>query len=890
MRRTINTRSLWSLACLVMLIGSPASGASPSQDEASFRYGELAPQVVLDGNAFSIPACFGPTDMVACSSAGDWADEATQITAKGKALMNVVVGAEASGRVRAAAATLADTLGRIASTKIAVTQGDGTTGLAVGVAGDFPKLGMTKRFAIGSINDREHCLLKSHARGVYVLGATDAAVEHAVWDLLYRLGYRQFFPGPTWEVLPNTPDIRLSVNADQRPDYLARRIWYGFGLWDYNRKPYEQWCARNRAVSGFNLRTSHAYDGIISANKKTFQDHVEFYGLLDGKRTSTKICIGNPELRALVTAGALRYFEKNPDADSISMDPSDGGGWCECDRCKALGSVTDRALTLANAVATAVTKRFKGKVVGMYAYSQHSPPPSIRVHPSVVVSVATGFIRGGYTVDELIAGWAAKGATLGIREYYSVNMWSRNLPGAARGTNTEYLARTIPHFHASGARFMSAESGDCWGPCGLGYYLAARMLWDVDETKPERVKALIDDFLARAFGPARAPMGEFYRLIDGANRPLLCDDLIGRMYRLLDKATRRASASAIRARIAHLVLYTRYVELFTAYRAAKGEARQAAFEQLIRHAYRMRGTMMVHTKALYRDLAKRDRQVAIPAGADWGVGESKNPWKTSKPFSEDELAGFIADGIAKHPVAKIEPAEFGLDLVPATPLKLAKVEPGTVGNYGRGVQTFYTWVNKPSATISLKVTGGLIAHYRDRGDAKVDLWRVGEGDDQHVAQGRSAPDGVERTVVLQVKQAGLHKITVADGNDATRVRWTTGTPMTILSSPREGANLSGRWSLYFYVPNGTQTVGLFAEGGGTLRDAAGNTVFTFDGRKAGFHSIPVGPGQAGTLWKFHQCTGKRLLLTVPPFLARSETELLLPRKVVTRDSPCPPHK
>ena len=825
--------------------------------------------------------------MAACGCAtGARVDDAsvkpTRVTVKGSPLMPVVVGDGASDRVKAAAATLAEYLATISSAKIEVTGGDGATGLAVGLAGDFPKLGLAGRFAVGGIDDREHYLLKSHARGVHVIGATESAVEHAVWDLLYRLGHRQFFPGRTWEVIPRTPDVSIAVNADQRPDYRARRIWYGFGLWDYNRKPYEQWCTRNRAVMGFNLRTGHAYDGIISANKKAFDANAEFYGLLAGKRTSTKICIGNPKLRALVVAHAIRYFETHSDADSISMDPSDGGGWCECDRCAALGSISDRALTLANAVAQAAGRRFKGKYVGMYAYSRHSPPPNIRAHPNVVISIATGFIRGGYTVDELIEGWAAKGATIGMREYYSVNMWSRNLPGAARGANIEYLKRTIPHFHAKGARFMSAESGDCWGPCGLGYYLAARMLWDVDEAK--RIDALVDDFLTRAFGPARAPMGEFYRLIDGANRPLLCDDLLARMYRLLDKAGQLAGTPEIHARVGDLILYTHYVELFRDYRAAKGAARQAAFERLIRHAYRMRGTMMVHSKALYRDLVRRDRQVTIPPAAAWGVSEAKNPWKSSKPFGQIELKDLLAAGIAKYRVAQIKDAEFGMELVPATPLKLPKVEPGSAGSHGRGVQTFYTWVDKSSTEIALKVTGGLIAHYRDRGHAKVDLWRVGAEGEKHVAHGRTAPDGVDRTIVLRPKQAGLHKITVSDGNDATRVRWAETTPMTIVSSRREPGNLAMRWSLYFYVPRGTKTVGLFADGAGTLHDGAGNTVFKFDGRKPGFHSIPVPKGQAGSLWKFHQCTGKRLLLTVPPFLARSGAELLLPKKVVERDS------
>jgi len=814
----------------------------------------------------------------ACGQAVGASAQPVKVTDNGSTLMPVVVSAKATDSVKAAATTLAEYLGKISSAEFKVISGDGGSGLAVGMAGDFPELALSERMAIKNVDDREHYLLKSHAKGVHIFGSSEKAVQHAVWDLLAHLGYRQFFPGPTWEVIPNTPSICVAVNSEQRPDYRARRIWYGFGLWDHNRKPYEQWCARNRALLGFNLRTNHAYHGIIGANRKAFNANPEFYGLLDGKRTSTKICIGNPKLREVVVASAIRYFEKRPEADSISMDPSDGGGWCQCKPCADLGSVSDRALTLANAVADGVSKRFKDKYVGMYAYSQHSPPPNIRVHPNVVISVATGFIRGGYSVDQLISGWAAKGATIGMREYYSVNMWSRNLPGVARGTNIEYLKRTIPHFYEMGARFMSAESGDCWGPCGLGYYLAARMLWDVDEAK--RIDALVDDFLLRAFGPAREPMDKFYRLIDGANKPLLCDDLLGRMYCLLDKAGKLADTSKIRARIDDLILYTRYAELFRDYRYAKGAVRQAAFERVIRHSYRIRGTMMVHTRAIYRDLVNRDKTVTIPSGATWNVAEAKNPWKSSKPFSRAELDGILTAGISKCRIAQIEPADFGMELVPPTALKLPKVEQGSAGSHGRGVQTFYTWVDKPSTPITLKVTGGLIAHYRDRGPAKLDLWRG----DTKVTSGRAEPDGVERTVVLRAKQAGLHKITVSDGNDATRVRWPDKTPMTIVSSRLEPGNLTSRWSLYFYVPKGTKTVVVFASGSGSLLDGSGAEAFKFDAWKPSFCSIPVPKGQSGKLWKFHKCTGKRLLINVPPFLARSGAELLLPKAVVDRDS------
>src|SRR5262249_60729384 len=148
-----------------------------------------------------------------------------------------------------------------------------------------------------------------------------------------------------------------------------------------------------------------------------------------------KFCISNPGLRKLVVAHVLASFRKDPKLDSVSLGASDGGGWCECEPCQTMGSVSDRVLTLANEAAAAANAEFKDKYVGIYAYAYHSPPPSIRVHPNVVVSIATAFLKGGLTLDEIIDGWAKQGATLGIREYYSVNTWDRDLPVHARASS-----------------------------------------------------------------------------------------------------------------------------------------------------------------------------------------------------------------------------------------------------------------------------------------------------------------------------------------------------------------------------------------------------------------------------------------------------------------------
>jgi hypothetical protein len=800
------------------------------------------------------------------------------LTTDGRAVREIVVAAAAVESTRATAELLADYLQRISGAKFTVRDGDGSSGVAVGLPGDFPATPRDVKFDPSAAEKREDYLLRSHPQGVWVMGATEQALRHAAWDLLHRLGYRQYFPGGHWEIIPQRPSLTLDVDAWEHPSYYSRRIWYGYGAWDHAREPYRDWCEKNRCVEGIRLNTGHAYDGILTRNKAAFAEHPEYLGLVRGERRSTKFCISNPGLRKLVVDDALAQLAKEPTRQSVSVDPSDGGGWCECPECAKLGSVTDRALTLANAVAQAVTQQYPDKYVGMYAYNEHSPPPSIAAHPHVVISVATAFIHGGFTVDQLLDGWAARASILGIREYYSVNTWDRDLPGAARGGRLEYLRTTIPHFYEKSARFLSAESSDNWGPNGLGYYLAARMLWDVREAA--RMESSVAEFLELCFGPAREPMKKFYGLLDGAQRYPLCDDLVGRMYRWLDEARRLTTDAATQARLDDLTLYTRYVELWLDYSIASGPERQAAFEAMIRHAYRMRGTMLIHTLALYRDVDSRDKSVSIPESARFSVPEGKNPWKSSEPFATAEVDRFRSEGIARRPLLDFTPVSFSNDLVPAAPLKLNSSKAGSMGIYSRSPRSYFTWVDQPPHTWTLSVTGGTV--YRDRGATKLELYPAAEAEGKSVAQAEVAPTRTPENVRLTSSFAGLHRVEILAGGGA-QTLWDDGVPMTIESSFERPGNFHGRWTLYFYVPKGTRIVGGFSNGEGKLRSGSDVLVHTFD-RKPGFFSVPVPAGEDGRLWRFEGCAGDRMLMTVPPFLARSASELLLPREVVERDA------
>lgn len=550
---------------------------------------------------------------------------AVALCREGVPQMPVVTGPTASRRVRAAAEDLAVSLGRICGRPFRVETGDGARGLALGTAADFPALRLEPEFDAEEPMRREQYLLRSRRGGLIAVGATDAAVEAAVADLLHRAGWRRFFPGPAWEVVPRTPNLSLAVDVKTAPSFAARRIWYDFGLSDYNHREFEEWRRRNRVPGAFDLQTGHSSEALIERHRRVFAARPEYYALVNGRRVSTKLCLSNPGLRRVVVEDALARLAKDPARDTVSLEPSDGDGWCECRECRALGAPSDRLLVLANELSAELEKGPPGKYAAFYAYNLHAAPPKGRLRERVLVSVATSYLPEGQTPEALLEGWRRQGAgLLGLREYYGIFQRHRSLPGRMRGGDLDYLARSLPRFHALGVRLVSAESGEDWGANGLGYYAAARLMWDVVESS--RTAEIREDFLTTAFGAAKEPMRAFYAAIDGSRGlrgTAVPADLVGEMYRRLAEAGAATDDPAVKARLEDLVLYARYVELHEAYRSSL-LGRQKAFDALVGHARRMRGRMMVHLRALLEDAARFDRLVTVPkddGAADYSSAE-----------------------------------------------------------------------------------------------------------------------------------------------------------------------------------------------------------------------------------------------------------------------------
>lgn len=837
-------------------------------------------------------------------SAAQAATSQVELAQNGKARHAVITAHNATEKTRKAAQTLASYLSRIAGVKFEVKNGDGTSGIAVGTKTDFPGLQIAEQFAPDDAQRREEYMLRSHDRGLYLIGATEMAVSHAVWDLLYRLGYRQFFPNPHWEVVPVKPDLKISVDTLEKPDFLARRIWYGFGSWKINMQDKAIWDERNRMGSGIDIRAGHAWDTIRKDKKAQFDAHPEYLV----SNHPTKFCISNPGLRKLVVDWALEYFAKNPESDSLSLDPSDGGGWDTPGACRdaqVYASVSDRVITLANEVAEAVNQKYNNKYVSLYAYYQHSAPPTIKVHPNVSVNVATAYIQGGFSFEQLIDGWRKQGAQLlGVREYYSVFSTHWDRPAGPGSSNPRRIAQAVKKQYALGGRLMSAESSESWGPGGLGYYLSARLQWDTGLD----VDVLIEDFLDKAFGPAKEPMREFYHLIDRAGQPLFTRHLVGSMYRRLSEARQLTTDSAIQKRLDDLVLWTRYCEMLLAWQneAKTKEAKKALGEAMLKYTYRWHRSGMMHSYVFWRHSFKLEgsgHPGTYPPETKFQVPEGQNPWKLTNPVTSQEIEAFLREGIANNPVVSFKTVSYSRDLLPVKALNLPEAAaPGF--SYTRGEQNFYVWFADPQVPLQLEVTAGQIA---TRANTTLSLYplKSGEsfiqeeenedglppvpGEDVDVRQGvqpgavvaMDVPnDRHKHTVELKVNAPGLYRLRIYDRGKGAGLVWPAGWPVTVEASAKVQTLLRGTRSnaMFFYVPKGTKVIGGYAQGRPVLVDGSGKAVQQLS-LEADYFSVPVPPGQDGKLWRVDRVT-KLLLMTVPPFLARSAGELLLPREVI----------
>lgn len=481
-------------------------------------------------------------------------------------------------------------------------------------------------------------------RGRLLLSAsTELGLQYAVYAFLEHIGCRWFFPDPVWTVVPKEPNLAVSVDLRASPAFAYRRIWYGWGPRTKKlAEDYNAWMKRNRQLGHFQVDCGHAWERYVPAHE--FKSRPELFGLVKGERKPMQLCTSNTEVERRITEGVLAIFRKEPQRNMVSVDPNDGGGYCECERCAALGSVSDRVFLLASNVARAVRREFPDKWVGLYAYAFHCEPPRTPFAPGVYVQVTTGFRYTKLSFDEQVTAFRKLGARLGVYDYFSVYPWDWDMPGKAKGSRVYELAESIRHYRDLGLSTYDAESSCNWGPNGLGYWAAAKLMWDPDLD----AKALVSDFCERTFGKAAEPMRRLYERWATGERfaPR------GLKLALLDlkQAYELESEATVRARLDRVAMYLHWLRLSLGYDRAAREGNPDAIKQaareLIVFSRRLMDTGLIHAYPLLESEWFKHRFGALLKLRDFDPKEAE-AWKkerTDIPTAE-ETAKLFADDL-----------------------------------------------------------------------------------------------------------------------------------------------------------------------------------------------------------------------------------------------------
>ena len=252
-------------------------------------------------------------------------------------------------------------------------------------------------------------------RVILVAGGGRVGTLYGVYDFLHRLGVRWYAPGEVNEEAPSkTLDDLPDMDIRETPGFFTR----GFHAWeDRGDEEFLLWMARNRLnywcvqqsdkpllhklgimlLGGGHVLTDYylgprlaypynhprftgddgkpddpyaispEYKGDTNKDGKltSFEAHPEWYGLRAGKR-SDRISGGGGDNFCTSNEDAVTEWMKNAiddlaegrykDAGIMNAWTLDGGKWCECENCKALGTRTDRNILLVHRYAQEIKK------------------------------------------------------------------------------------------------------------------------------------------------------------------------------------------------------------------------------------------------------------------------------------------------------------------------------------------------------------------------------------------------------------------------------------------------------------------------------------------------------------------------------------------------------
>ena len=467
---------------------------------------------------FALLAC-----AIGCASAG--AQDITLID-DGKPAAQIVLAADADEHEKLAAEELNVYLKKMSGAELPVRgePQDGVATVWIGAPDEDTgrKLGLASLAFDGFVVDCD-------GERLVLAGNCPRGTLNAVyWTLEELLGVRWHIPTELGESVPTRPTVKLpALRHRVEPRFVNRR---NHGVDTSIPGEGATWRGRVRITDHslaipFNRYSHHLYR--VFPVSKYGETHPEYYPLIDGTRRipssngaqNWQPCTTNPEVIALTIEYGKQWFRDHPEANFFSVGMNDSAAFCECPNCRALDlpgetfrgrrMLSDRYFTFVKAVADGLRDEFPDKYVSCIAYSVVESPPKRVNLPSNVMVVITQDVGQWHdpvykqTDMDFARAWAEAAGAFGTYDYTGLGwLMPRVYP--------HVMAESLRFYDEVGAVAVTNEAWPTWWYAGPQMYLRAKLMWDPQLD----CDAVLDEFYAGFFGPAKTPMKTLYDVLE----------------------------------------------------------------------------------------------------------------------------------------------------------------------------------------------------------------------------------------------------------------------------------------------------------------------------------------------------------------------------------------
>ena len=462
----------------------------------------------------SLAPCIAIATLICTAVAAD-----VTLVREGRAVATIVVPADCSEQVRAAAAQLVSHIEKSSGAGLPiVAEADLQVGpddplILIGPVALWPA-----RFADGL--DDDGFVIRTAGRAVSICGPSDWGTEFGVYELLERyVGVRWLLPGEHGTDVPRHETITIPDGEIVDQPVFFSRLFSGL-----KGGPQVEWARFNRMHG--RVQFHHNLNRLFPPEQYT-QSHPEFFPMLDGQTRylardaqdhGWQPCFTAPGIVDEAINNIVQYFNDNPQATSYSLGMNDSGRFCACPDCMArisgeqnyLGWVdySDLYYDWCNQIIEGVLKVHPDKWFGCLAYFNVSTPPKhVKVHERLVPYIT--YDRMKWIDPEMRAAGVA--ATREWDEAVPTFAWYDYIYGSPYCLPRVYFhhAQSYLQFGAeNGVKAHYAEIYPNWGE-GPKPYIHLKLWWNPDRD----VDALLDEWYVRCVGPdAAASLKQYYAI------------------------------------------------------------------------------------------------------------------------------------------------------------------------------------------------------------------------------------------------------------------------------------------------------------------------------------------------------------------------------------------